>query len=105
MGTYRRCIWFVGKSSPNKFHLAEGYELANSWAVDLHKWLNVPYDSGIVICKDPQLLQNALSVSAAYLPDPWNQNLIFIRLKCQDVHGELKHGQLSIHWDEKGLLI
>jgi len=55
--------------SPGKSHLAEGYELADSWAIDLHKWLNVPYDSGIVICKDPQILQNALSVNAAYLPD------------------------------------
>jgi aromatic-L-amino-acid decarboxylase len=49
--------------------LAEGCELADSWAIDLHKWLNVPYDSGLVICKDPHILQNALSVSAAYLPE------------------------------------
>ena len=49
--------------------MAEGCELADSWAIDLHKWLNVPYDSGLVICKEPQVLQNALSVSAAYLPD------------------------------------
>lgn len=60
-------LW--ARVSPNKSNLAEGYELADSWAVDLHKWLNVPYDSGIVICKEPQILQNALSVNAAYLPD------------------------------------
>jgi glutamate/tyrosine decarboxylase-like PLP-dependent enzyme len=60
-------LW--ARVSQKKFHLTEGYELADSWAIDLHKWLNVPYDSGIVICKDPQILQNALSVSAAYLPD------------------------------------
>ena len=60
-------LW--ARVSPAKSHLAEDYELADSWAIDLHKWLNVPYDSGIVICKDPQILQNALSVSAAYLPD------------------------------------
>src|ERR1700733_5014370 len=46
-----------------------GCELADSWAIDLHKWLNVPYDSGLVVVKDPRKLQEALSVSAAYLPD------------------------------------
>ena len=56
-------------SSPAKAHLIEGCEEADSWAIDLHKWLNVPYDSGLVICKDPKALQTALSVSAAYLPD------------------------------------
>ncbi|MDP4263520.1 MAG: aminotransferase class V-fold PLP-dependent enzyme [Bacteroidota bacterium] len=55
--------------SPMKSHLIEGCGLADSWAIDLHKWLNVPYDSGLVICKDPKALQNALAVSAAYLPD------------------------------------
>ncbi len=55
--------------SPSRAHLTEGCELADSWAVDLHKWLNVPYDSGVAICKDPKTLQDALSVSAAYLPD------------------------------------
>jgi len=60
-------LW--ARVSPKKSHLADGCELADSWAVDLHKWLNVPYDSGLVVCRDPQVLQNALSVSAAYLPD------------------------------------
>ena len=55
--------------SPEKSRLIEGIALADSWAVDLHKWLNVPYDSGAIICKDPKMLQNALSISAAYLPD------------------------------------
>jgi glutamate/tyrosine decarboxylase-like PLP-dependent enzyme len=55
--------------SPERSHLTEGCELADSWAIDLHKWLNVPYDSGLAICKDPAALQAALSVSAAYLPD------------------------------------
>ncbi len=59
-------LW--ARVSPDKAHMAEGYELADSWAIDLHKWLNVPYDSGLVICKHPEILQNALSVSAAYLP-------------------------------------
>ncbi len=55
--------------SPMKSYLTEGCELADSWAIDLHKWLNVPYDSGLIVCKEPKALQTALSVSAAYLPD------------------------------------
>jgi glutamate/tyrosine decarboxylase-like PLP-dependent enzyme len=60
-------LW--ARVSPTKFQLAEGCELADSWAIDLHKWLNLPYDSGMVVCKEPKILQEALSVSAAYLPD------------------------------------
>lgn len=60
-------LW--ARVSPEKYQLAEGCELADSWAIDLHKWLNVPYDSGLIICKDPKILPDALSVSAAYLPD------------------------------------
>jgi glutamate/tyrosine decarboxylase-like PLP-dependent enzyme len=60
-------LW--SRVSPNKSQMADGCELADSWAIDLHKWLNVPYDSGLVICRHPEILQNALSVSAAYLPD------------------------------------
>jgi glutamate/tyrosine decarboxylase-like PLP-dependent enzyme len=60
-------LW--ARSTPSKSALAEGCELADSWATDLHKWLNVPYDCGVVVCKHPKLLHEALSVSAAYLPD------------------------------------
>ena len=60
-------LW--ARVSPEKSQLAEGCELADSWSIDLHKWLNVPYDSGLIICKDPKILPEALSVSAAYLPD------------------------------------
>ena len=59
-------LW--ARVSPKKLSLADGCELADSWAIDLHKWLNVPYDSGLVICRYPEVLQNALSVSGAYLP-------------------------------------
>jgi glutamate/tyrosine decarboxylase-like PLP-dependent enzyme len=56
-------------ASPSKSHLTNGISMADSWAIDLHKWLNVPYDSGVIICRDAKMLQQALSVSAAYLPD------------------------------------
>ena len=49
--------------------LAEGLERADSWATDAHKWLNVPYDSGLAIVRDADALRGAMSVQAAYLPD------------------------------------
>ncbi|HWD77461.1 MAG TPA: pyridoxal-dependent decarboxylase [Kribbella sp.] len=47
--------------------LLDGIELADSWATDAHKWLNVPYDSGLVLCAHPEAHRAAMSVRAAYL--------------------------------------
>ncbi|MEX2409151.1 MAG: aminotransferase class V-fold PLP-dependent enzyme, partial [Rhodovibrionaceae bacterium] len=54
-------------ASPELAPLAEGYGEADSWATDAHKWLNVPYDSGIALVRDPEALAGALSISGAYL--------------------------------------
>ena len=54
-------------ASPSRRHLARGVERANSLATDAHKWLNVPYDSGLVIVRDGRHLNAAMSASAAYL--------------------------------------
>jgi glutamate/tyrosine decarboxylase-like PLP-dependent enzyme len=48
-------------------HQVKGVELADSWATDAHKWLNVPYDSGLVFTAHPAAHQAAMSLSAAYL--------------------------------------
>lgn len=48
-------------------HLARGFERADSWAVDGHKWLNVPYDCGLAICAHPAAHRGAMGISAAYL--------------------------------------
>lgn len=58
-------LW-ASVSSKYKY-LAEGCELADSWATDGHKWLNVPYDSGIVLVKNPDDLRGAMSMQGAYL--------------------------------------
>jgi glutamate/tyrosine decarboxylase-like PLP-dependent enzyme len=57
-------------ASRQKRNLVKGIEVADSWATDAHKWLNVPYDSGIVFVRDRSALYAAMSASpAAYLPD------------------------------------
>jgi glutamate/tyrosine decarboxylase-like PLP-dependent enzyme len=46
-----------------------GVSMADSWAVDLHKWLNAPYDAGLVVVRDRGPLVAAMSARGAYLPD------------------------------------
>jgi glutamate/tyrosine decarboxylase-like PLP-dependent enzyme len=54
-------------ASPQLAHLTAGAERADSWAVDGHKWLNVPYDSGIVFCANAASHRAAMSTTAEYL--------------------------------------
>jgi glutamate/tyrosine decarboxylase-like PLP-dependent enzyme len=53
--------------SPSLRHLVAGVERADSWTTDAHKWLNVPYDSGIVLCAHPASHRRAMTVQAEYL--------------------------------------
>ncbi|MBV8051305.1 MAG: aspartate aminotransferase family protein [Acidobacteriaceae bacterium] len=52
---------------PERTHLFQGFPDADSWATDFHKWLNVPYDSGIAFVRNATDLRNAMEISAAYL--------------------------------------
>ncbi|HEY2224285.1 pyridoxal phosphate-dependent decarboxylase family protein [Actinomycetospora sp.] len=55
-------------AAPTRRHLVAGVERADSWAVDAHKWLNVPYDAAMAIVRDRGALTEAMTTSAAYLP-------------------------------------
>ena len=63
-------------------HLLEGYEAADSWAVDMHKWLNAPYDCAVALTAHPEAHRAAMAMSAAYLtlgghrePIDWNPEM------------------------------
>jgi glutamate/tyrosine decarboxylase-like PLP-dependent enzyme len=58
-------LWAL--ADPSRAGLTAGINQADSWAADAHKWLNVPYDSGLAFVRQPEHLRAAMSVSAAYL--------------------------------------
>lgn len=61
-------------AAPARAHLVEGYDGADSWATDAHKWLNVPYDCGVALVRDCGTLRGVMSISAAYLPGAEQRN-------------------------------
>jgi glutamate/tyrosine decarboxylase-like PLP-dependent enzyme len=55
-------------AAPSRAYLTHGMERADSWATDGHKWLNVPYDSGLAFVRDGNALREAMAITAEYLP-------------------------------------
>lgn len=58
-------LW--GRAAPAVAEHLRGVEMADSWSVDAHKWLNVPYDSAVYICRDHEAVRQAFTADAAYL--------------------------------------
>ncbi len=59
-------LWLA--TVPELADRTKGVQAADSWAVDLHKWLNAPFDAGLAIVRDPEPLMRAMSARGAYLP-------------------------------------
>jgi glutamate/tyrosine decarboxylase-like PLP-dependent enzyme len=60
-------------AAPDRAYLIKGFADADSWATDGHKWLNVPYDSGIAFVRNPDHLRAAMSFTAEYLPQAYKR--------------------------------
>jgi len=58
-------LW--ARASKSKRRLTRGIEQADSWSVDGHKWLNLPQDSAIYACREPEAVQDVFGVDATYL--------------------------------------
>ena len=79
-------------AAPDYAHRMSGFSDADSWATDCHKWLNVPYDSGLALVREPQHLRAAMTLSAAYLettdarePLPLHAGGVAPRTRCRDL--------------------
>ncbi|HET6875338.1 MAG TPA: aminotransferase class V-fold PLP-dependent enzyme, partial [Acidimicrobiales bacterium] len=59
-------LW--ARADPSRSHLTAGLDGADSWAVDAHKWLNVPYDSGICLVRRAEDLRRTFAAATGYLP-------------------------------------
>jgi glutamate/tyrosine decarboxylase-like PLP-dependent enzyme len=59
-------LWAL--ADPSRAHLTAGLADADSWAVDAHKWLNIPYDCGICLARRPGDLRRSFAAVAGYLP-------------------------------------
>jgi glutamate/tyrosine decarboxylase-like PLP-dependent enzyme len=82
--------------SPKYAHLLDGFSDADSWATDGHKWLNLPYDCGILFVRNAVALHRAMSLDAAYLQTASPSNGV---RRCRGVPVASIPGQRSRLWE------
>jgi glutamate/tyrosine decarboxylase-like PLP-dependent enzyme len=63
-------LW--ARAVPSMNQICDGIDKADSWSVDAHKTLNVPYDSGIILCRNREALMSAFKASGSYFQ--WSQH-------------------------------
>ena len=63
-------LW--ARALPSMRKTCDGIEMADSWSLDAHKTLNVPYDSGIILCRHREALMSAFKASASYFQ--WSEH-------------------------------
>ena len=86
-------------AAPALAHLAEGLDQADSWATDAHKWLNVPYDSGLAFVREPDALRAAMAITAEYLPTTTaERNPSTIRRNSRAAAAVSRCGRHCAHW-------
>jgi glutamate/tyrosine decarboxylase-like PLP-dependent enzyme len=56
------------RAAPDLSYLAKGFELADSWGTDGHKWLQTPHDCGYAIVRNAEAHCRAMKIAASYLP-------------------------------------
>jgi glutamate/tyrosine decarboxylase-like PLP-dependent enzyme len=61
-------------AAPGTRALTAGMAGADSWAADAHKWLQIPYDCGVVAVRDRGAQQRAMGSTASYLPHEARRN-------------------------------
>ncbi|MGO8948036.1 MAG: pyridoxal-dependent decarboxylase [Ktedonobacterales bacterium] len=88
-------------AAPSKAHLLAGYDAADSWATDAHKYLNTPYDSGLAFVRDPDALRAAMAVSAAYLPQAQHVIWPATRPNCRAAPAVSRSGRRCTLWDAR----
>ncbi|WP_328805942.1 pyridoxal phosphate-dependent decarboxylase family protein [Paraburkholderia solitsugae] len=60
-------LW--ARAAPARANLAQGFDRADSWATDAHKWLQAPYECGCAFVRDEEAHRRAMTIAASYLPD------------------------------------